>query len=175
MIVRQETEADHRAVGAVHDGAFGGTGEALLVEASRVEAQREGGFFRAGMSLVAEMDAGVVGHILFSDLPVRTGRGEVLCAALAPLGVLPGFQGRGVGSRLVGEGLARLAALGFAAALVLGDPGYYGRFGFEARLAARIASPFSGENLLGLDLEGEILAALTRGEAAYPEPFFRSA
>lgn len=80
------------------------------------------------LSLIAESDGEIVGNVIFT--PCRVGEQEEKVSMLAPLAVHPDRQGMGVGSRLVEEGLARIAAEGFAKVLVLGDPRYYSRFGF---------------------------------------------
>src|SRR5215468_871227 len=89
--IRAETPADHEAIRHVNRLAFGQHDEARLVDALR-----DGGYVQA--SLVAEKDGQVVGHILFSDLPIITGAGTVPALALAPMAVLPAIQNQGVGS-----------------------------------------------------------------------------
>jgi putative acetyltransferase len=84
-LIRPETAADHEAIRHVNRLAFGQDTEARLVDA-----RRDGGYVRA--SLVAEKDHQVVGHILFSDLPIVTEAGTVPALALAPMAVLPEVQ-----------------------------------------------------------------------------------
>jgi putative acetyltransferase len=93
------------------------------------------------VSLVAETDGAVVAHGAFS--PVSIEHSEALNGyILAPLGVRPAFQGRGIGSRLVRSGLQRLTRSGAHILFVYGDPGYYGRFGFGAEPADRYIPPY---------------------------------
>lgn len=82
------------------------------------------------LSLVAVEGDAVIGHLALS--PVRVGRDGAGWFLLGPLGVLPSRQGQGVGSALVRECLARMAAAGASGVVLVGDPGYYGRFGFAA-------------------------------------------
>lgn len=82
----------------------------------------------AVLSLVAEVDGSLAGHVVFSDCNAN----GAPVALLGPLAVAPDWQRKGVGSALVREGLARVEAEGAAGVLVLGDPAYYRRFGFEA-------------------------------------------
>lgn len=82
------------------------------------------------MSLVAERDGALVGHVAFSHCTV-TGSGARV-ALLGPLAVAPEAQRGGIGSALVRAGHERLAGQGVSRVLVLGDPAYYGRFGFRA-------------------------------------------
>jgi putative acetyltransferase len=95
------------------------------------------------LSLVAEMDGEVVGHVAFS--PVRITLSEGDWHGLAPLSVVPDWQRSGVGQVLVREGLRRIETLGAAGCVVLGDPEYYGRFGFRSDPGLRYgldASPY---------------------------------
>lgn len=82
------------------------------------------------VSLVAEADGAVVGHVAAS--PVTLSGGERGWYGLGPVSVTPAWQGRGIGSRLVRQALDVLRARGAAGCVVLGEPGYYGRFGFAA-------------------------------------------
>ena len=97
-IIRPETPADCEAIREVNRLAFGGEDESRLVDALR-----DGGYVR--LSLVAELDGRVVGHILFGDLPIVMTSGTVEALALAPLAVVPDRQREGIGSMLVSEGL----------------------------------------------------------------------
>jgi putative acetyltransferase len=120
MNIRAEQPGDIDPIRAVNDAAFGGTGEGRLVDALR----------RAGkltVSLVAEVDGDIVGHIAFSP---------VTCAAaangfgLAPLAVRPDVQRSGVGKELARAGLTAMRRVGADFVVVLGDPKYYAKFGF---------------------------------------------
>ena len=95
-----------------------------------------------GLSLVAVKDGRVVGHILFTRLAIET-QGRVFEAlSLAPLAVMPAFQGQGIGSGLVTEGLNACKGLGFKAVVVVGHPDYYPRFGFSSARAKGLDAPF---------------------------------
>jgi putative acetyltransferase len=121
--IRPENPDDLAAVRGVHEAAFPTAAEADLVDRLR-------GSGKAAVSLVAEEDAAVVGHILFSPVTFDPGV-EVLAYSLAPMAVRPGHEKHAVGRRLVQNGLAECHAKGACLVVVLGDPGYYGRFGFE--------------------------------------------
>lgn len=84
---------------------------------------------QAVLSLVAEIDRQVVGHVAFTRCGIEGREDEV--ALLAPLAVAPSLQKQGIGSALVREGLRRLRDAGARQVQTLGDPGYYGRFGFR--------------------------------------------
>jgi putative acetyltransferase len=93
------------------------------------------------ISLVAEVGGSVVGHIAFS--PVTTDANKNwLGYLLAPLGVAPGHQGVGIGSRLIEDGMARLTTGRADAIFVYGDPAFYGRFGFSTVAATRFVPPY---------------------------------
>src|SRR5215471_16638378 len=126
-LIRPETSADHEAIRHVNRLAFGQDDEARLVDALR-----DGGYLR--VSLVAERAGQVVGHILFSDLPILTEAGAVPALALAPMAVLPGFQRQGIGSTLVCRGLDECRRQGHRIVVVVGHPHFYPRLGFSSKL-----------------------------------------
>lgn len=122
------------------------------------------------LSLVATLDELVVGHVMFTMCGVEGD--DVSTALLAPLGVAPAAQRTGIGSALVREGLARLVEDGIAVVLVLGDPAYYGRFGFEPECGIDTPLPIPTEwrdawQSLALIEDGEIHG----GPLVVPEPW----
>jgi putative acetyltransferase len=124
IIIRSERPADDDAIDRVESAAFPTRDEADLVRALR----RPGA--RPFISLVAEVDARIVGHILFTPVTVAS-KGETWAAmGLGPMAVEPAEQRRGVGSRLVRAGLDACRAIGGRVVVVLGHPSYYPRFGF---------------------------------------------
>jgi putative acetyltransferase len=131
MIIRDERPGDAERIRAVNLAAFETSTEADLVDALRRQATPL-------VSLVAEEEANVIGHILFSPVTLASEPGLALMG-LAPMAVAPSRQRQGVGSRLVREGLERCRQLNVAAVVVLGHAEYYPRFGFlpAARLALR--------------------------------------
>jgi putative acetyltransferase len=164
VAVRHEVPGDLDAIRSVNRLAFGQEDEVALVDALR-----DGGYVRA--SLVAEVDRRVVGHVLFSDLPIITAAGTVPALALAPMAVVPEFQNLGVGSELVRRGLDVCRERGHAIVVVLGHPRYYPRFGFSHALAARLTSPFpGGEAFMAGELVPGALAGVS-GRIEYPPPF----
>ncbi len=119
--VREANAADRASVQEIHRAAFGQDDEAALVDALFQDATAQ-----PVLSLLAEAQAGAVGHILFSAARIA-GRKAAL---LGPLAVWPACQRKAIGAALITEGLARLRDDGVAAVFVFGDPAYYGRFGF---------------------------------------------
>ncbi len=134
MLIRPEQPEDRAAVFAVNAAAFGTTAEAELVDRLRDEV-------RPLVSLVAEHDGNVVGHVMFTPvtLPEAT---ELKLMALAPMAVVAAWQRRGVGSRLARAGIEACRRLGCAALVVLGHPGYYPRFGFVPSVRFGIRSTY---------------------------------
>jgi putative acetyltransferase len=122
------------------------------------------------LSLVAESDGQIIGHILFSRMIVETAQGLVAAVSLAPMAVLPGNQGRQVGSQLVRLGLTRLRDCGERIVIVLGHEHYYPRFGFSSEKARHLASPFRPEAFMALELSDGALAGV-RGAVRYPAAF----
>jgi putative acetyltransferase len=164
IIVRPESTADEDAIRHVNRLAFGQDEEARLVDALR-----DGGYVR--VSLVAEQAGQIVGHILFSDLPIITRAGTVPALALAPMAVLPELQNQGIGSALVQQGLETCRQQGHRVVVVLGHAHFYPRFGFSPKLAANLDSPFSGsDSFMALELVPGALDGVV-GRVQYPPPF----
>ncbi len=123
MRVRDERPADRARVSAVHAAAFERPNEANLVDALRAAANPH-------ISLVAEEEGEVVGHVFFSPVSIESHAGAPPLAGLAPVAVDPAHQGRGVGSALIRAGLHRCPEKGWRAVFLVGNPVYYSRFGF---------------------------------------------
>jgi putative acetyltransferase len=125
--IRPETPSDAAAIREVTQAAFAKAEHSSGTEGAIVNALRQAKSMT--ISLVAEADGVVIGHIAFSPITVD-GRNEGWFG-LGPVSVDPDRQGKGIGSRLVLEGLALLKANGAKGCVVLGDPHLYTRFGFE--------------------------------------------
>lgn len=164
--IRDEREEDAAAVYTVNALAFGRPDEARLVQRLHAEGA-------VALSLVAEASSGVAGHILFSLLAIDTLDGRELPAlALGPMAVQPQQQGCGMGSALIRAGLARGAAAGYTAVIVLGHPGYYPRFGFQPAQRWGISNNFGieGAAFMALELQPGALAGAA-GRARYHPAF----
>ncbi|KND43768.1 MULTISPECIES: GNAT family N-acetyltransferase [Streptomyces] len=136
-MIRPETADDHRAVREVHTRAFGdGERVPALVEALRAtEAATE------PLSFVATVEDRVAGHVLLSAARLDAPRRIVDVLTLSPLGVLPEFQGRGIGTRLIAHALAAADGQGVPLVFLEGSPHYYGTRGFEGAGAAGFRPP----------------------------------
>ena len=137
VTIRPEQPDDIPAVRRVHERAFPTAAEANLVDRLR----RNG---KAAVSLVAEADSEIIGHILFSPVTFDPPT-SVVAFGLAPMAVIPGNEKHGVGRRLVQNGLAECHAHSACMVVVLGDPAYYGRFGFERASRHGLRNPFDVE------------------------------
>jgi putative acetyltransferase len=123
IAIRREAPADADAVREVHTLAFGQPDEAALVDRLRDRAAWY-------LGLVAVDGGALVGHIVFTPVPLDTGAGVCTLLALAPVAVRPARQRHGIGSALVREGLAACRAAGHDVVVVVGHPAFYPRFGF---------------------------------------------
>lgn len=126
MIVRPERAGDEAAIRAVTRAAFATAPHGSGIEQDIVDALRTAGDLT--LSLVAEDARGVVGHIAFSPVAIEGGKGRWF--GLGPVSARPDRQRRGVGSALIRRGIADMRRSGARGIVLLGDPGYYGRFGF---------------------------------------------
>ncbi len=140
MIFRHVRPDDAQAIDEVVSAAFGRRDEADLVR--RLVEDDDCVF-----ELVAEEDGKIVGHVLFSRM-----EGPFSALALAPVSVVPERQGAGIGSKLIRGAIATIQGEGWDAIFVLGDPAYYTRFGFNARLAEGFSSPYAGPHFMVLPL-----------------------
>ena len=157
IAVRPEAAEDRGATWALVAAAFPTAAEANLVDRLRADGD-------VVYSLVATDGGAIVGHVLFSQMtaPFRA-------LGLAPVATAASHRRKGIAARLIEAGLARARADGWEGVFVLGDPAYYGRFGFDAALAAGFSSPYAGEHFMALTL-GRTLPTLT-GAAAYAPAF----
>lgn len=132
FIIRSEAPEDVAAIEAVTESAFLGAAHTNQNEQFILAALRDAGALT--VSLVAEMDGSIVGNVAVS--PVLISDGTSGWFGVGPISVIPELQGRGIGSQLMREALARLSEQGASGCVVLGDPAYYQRFGFtnNARL-----------------------------------------
>ncbi len=138
MEIRQSTEADRDGIENIHMKAFG-------KEKGREIADLVNGLFddetaKPSLSLVAVGNERLIGHILYTKAAI-TGK-SVSIQLLAPLAVLPDVQGKGVGGRLISEGLDRLKKSGTDLVFVLGHPGYYPRCGFATAGVLGFKAPY---------------------------------
>lgn len=164
LLIRAEEPGDRDAIDAVHVAAFGRPDEARLVDRLRESGQH-------AVSLVALAGGAVVGHILFSPVRIDGLGPQQPGAGLAPLAVVSAHRRRGIGGRLVEAGLAACRGGGYCAAVVLGDPGFYGRFGFVPAREFGLSSEYDApEHFMAIELRPRALAG-AKGMVRYAEAF----
>jgi len=128
MEIRNETSADVSAIEALTIAAFLNAPHTGHTEQFIVSALRKAG--KLTLSLLADANGTIIGHVAVS--PVSISDGAAGWFGLGPISVTPEHQGRGVGSRLMREALRILGERGAAGCVLLGEPEFYGRFGFRA-------------------------------------------
>lgn len=129
-----ERPGDASAIHAVHTAAFPTDAEARLVDRLRAAG-------RLTLSFVAEADGAVVGHVGFSPVTATTGAVGI---GLAPVAVIESHRRQGVAAELIRAGLEACRAAGFRWVVVLGNPRYYGRFGFGPAAAVGLSDEYDG-------------------------------
>jgi putative acetyltransferase len=151
IVIRSETDADVGAITEVTIAAFETLEISNHTEQFVVEALRAA--WALSVSLVAEVDGRVVGHIAFS--PVTISDGTRNWYGLGPVSVAPEYQRRGIGKALIEEGLSRLRSLGAAGCCLVGHPAYYVKFGFE-NIPGLVYEGVPPEAFFALSFDGHI-------------------
>jgi predicted N-acetyltransferase YhbS len=131
LIIRQETPKDHNWVIELTAKAFETMPFSDGNEDKLVENLRKASSFIPELSLVAELDHQVVGHILFTPMIIDNGQQQYQSLVLGPISVLPEYQKQGIGGKLVIAGHQKAAELGFQSVILIGHPEYYPRFGYK--------------------------------------------
>jgi len=173
VTVRRETEKDHEAVFELVRLAFENAEYGDHDEQYLVERLRRSQAFVPELSLVAESRGRIVGHIMLTELVIETEKGRVRSLTLAPVSVLPECQKRGIGSKLIIEGLSEAKRLGYGSVLLVGHAHYYPRFGFRRASGWGIRAPFDvpDEAFMAVELEEDALANAA-GTMILPAEFF---
>ena len=151
MEIRKEEPKDYTEIYEVVKRAFNSAEHADGNEQDLVNALRTGDSYIPQLSLVAEENGKIVGHIMFTG--AKVGREAVL--ALAPLSVLPEYQKKGIGTALIEEGHRIARQLGYRYSLVLGSEKYYPRFGYMPATLSGIIPPFDvpDENFMAFNIK----------------------
>ncbi len=162
--VRAETPDDFSAIDVVNLSAFQGEAEAQLVSELRSSAG-----FIPDLSLVAELNGRIVGHVVLSKVRLVSENAEHEILALGPMSVVPSQSHRGIGSELIDAAVARARALCYGAIVVAGHPDYYLRFGFKPAADWSVTSNLSipDDALTAMELVEGALAG--GGEVQYPD------
>ncbi len=169
MLIRQETSSDRESVNRVVKAAFETAQHSDGSEHEMVKALRESDAFIPQLSLVAQVDGEIAGHVMFTKAEVD---GHTVLA-LAPLSVLPAFQKTGIGTALVRKGQEVAREMGFAVSVVLGSEKYYPRFGYVPAAELGILPPFTvpSENFMAIKLRQD--TAEIQGVIKYAKEIFK--
>lgn len=173
ITVRQETPKDHAEVFALIKEAF----ESVVIsdhqEHHLVNRLRKSEAFIAELSLVALKDGKIVGHILLTKLNIRDSEVLYDSLALAPVSVLPTYQGQGIGSQLIERAHEIAIQLGYQSIVLIGHEDYYPRFGYKPAHEYGILFPFEvpQKNALAKELMPNALQDVN-GMVTYPKEFF---
>ena len=167
MIIRQEHNKEFHSIYALVKAAFESAEHADGNEPDLVNALRKSDSYIPELSLVAEIDGKIVGHIMFTKLKI----GNQVQLALAPLSVLPDYQKQGIGTALIQEGHTRARALGYEYSVVLGSEKYYPRTGYLPAKNYGIFAPFNvpDENFMACKLSED--APAISGVVQYAKEF----
>ena len=164
--VRAETPADFRAIDVVNLSAFQGEEEAQLIAELRKSKE-----FIPDLSLVAELNGRIVGHVVLSKVQLKSAQSSTEILALGPMSVVPSQSHRGIGSELIEAAVARAKPLCYPAIVVAGHPDYYLRFGFKPAttwsLTCNLAIP--EDALTAMELAAGALQG--GGRVEYPDIF----
>ncbi|MDY0988673.1 N-acetyltransferase [Flavobacterium sp. CFBP9031] len=171
--LRQENENDFESIFQLIEKAFEKEEYGDHKEQFLVERLRNSKAFIPELSIVAENDNKIVGHILFTKLKVLNDSNSFESLALAPVSVLPEFQGKVIGSKLILYGHEIAKGLGYKSVILLGHQDYYPRFGYELCEKYNIKMPFDvpAENCMVIALTEDGLKDVS-GEVVYPKAFF---
>jgi len=161
-LIRDETKHDNAVITEVTAAAFESLEISNHTEQFIIEALRSARALT--LSLVAEVDGRVVGHIAFS--PVTISGGAANWYGLGPVSVLPNYQRKGIGKALIQQGLSRLKGLGAKGCCLVGHPDYYRKFGFE-NVAGLVLEGVPKEVFFALSFDG----AIPRGIVTFHEGF----
>ncbi|MEF9959926.1 MAG: N-acetyltransferase [Niameybacter sp.] len=165
-IIRPEKKAEYEAIYAVHQSAFKRDIEAQLVDRLRTTS-----YYHPELSLVIEENDEIIGHLLFTRVVIKDGNKTFPALALAPVGIKADHQRKKLGTELIEAGLKKAKYLGHKLIIVLGDPKFYTRFGFERAADFEITPP------MGFPEEAFLVAKLSpeetdiKGQVLYPVQF----
>lgn len=172
MIIRQENKNNYREVFIVIEKAFKHAEFTSNTEQFLVERLRKSNAFIPELSLVAEVDDKIVGHILLTKLKIKNKLNEFDSLALAPVSVLPEYQGKGIGGKLIIESHKKAKELGYNSIILLGHETYYPRFGYKQANQFEIEFPFEAprKNCMAIELVECALKGVN-GIVEYPKEF----
>lgn len=172
ITIRQEQTEDYGAVHKTVELAFKDVEESDHSEPFLVDKLRQTDAFVPELSLVAETDGKIIGHILLTKVEIVSENNSVTSLGLAPVSVLPKYQKQGVGSALIREAHKRATELGYGSIVLLGHKDYYPKFGYKQAIDFGIEFPFDvpHEYCMVIELRPKALKGV-RGKIKYARPF----
>ncbi|WP_010227285.1 GNAT family N-acetyltransferase [Gillisia marina] len=171
--IRQEVKKDRSAVFDLIEKAFRNEKYSDHKEQYLVTRLRDSSAFTPELSLVAEAEKEILGHILLTKIKIINKDKAFDSLALAPVSVLPDFQDKGIGSKLITEAHAIARQLGYNSIIVVGHKNYYPKFGYKMLKLFGISVPFEvhEENAMGIELVKKGLYGVD-GIVRYPSEFY---
>ncbi|MCL1664769.1 N-acetyltransferase [Elizabethkingia ursingii] len=174
ILFRQENKDDYAAVFNLIQRAFEKEEMSDHSEQYLVERLRNSEAFIPELSIVAEINQNIAGHILLTRIKVINNKNEEFDSlALAPVSVLPKYQGKGIGGKLIETAHKKAKELSFDSVILLGHENYYPRFGYEIAKKYGIKLPFEvpDENCMAIELIKGAFEGI-EGTVVYPKAFF---
>lgn len=175
LIIRKEIPADYDTVFKVIKEAFKNEEFSDQREQFLVRKLRNSSAFIPELSLVAVLDDEIVGHILLTKIKIKNGDIKTPSLSLAPVAVLPAYQKRGIGSKLIDVAHKKALNLGFTSIILIGHADYYPKFGYKKASTFGITLPFDApdENCMAIELTDHALKSVS-GKTEYPNEFYSS-
>ena len=173
LIIRKENPEDFKAVFKLIEKAFENERMSDHKEQFLVERLRKSNAFVPQLSMVAETEKQIVGHILLTKLKIKNEYNEFESLALAPISVLPEYQRNGIGGMLIKEAHEKAKELGFQSVVLVGHEKYYLKFGYKQADLFGIKLPFEvpKENCMAIELTENGLENVS-GMVKYPKEFY---
>lgn len=173
MKIRQEQVQDYKNVFKVITEAFKKITYSDQTEPFLVKRLRKSDAFVPELSLVAIIDEQIVGHIILTKITIENENQNFPSLALAPVSVLPKYQGQGIGGQLIKTAHEIAKNLGHQSIILLGHEHYYPRFGYRQTADFGIKLPFDApkENCMAIELTKNALQNVT-GTVVYSNAFF---
>ena len=171
--IREELEKDYEVVERLTEEAFKNAVHSDGTEHLLVNRLRKSDDFIKELSLVAEDNGKVIAHLMLTKAKINNGDMSVETLALAPVSVIPEYQGKGIGSKLINVALESSRRLGYKSVIVLGHDKYYPKFGFIPASKYGIKAPFDvpDESFMAKELSDGNLIGVS-GIVEYAKEFF---